>query len=82
MTCWNCETSHIVEVPAVGWKAWRSGELIQDALPELNADNRELLMSGTCGDCWELFFPEDEEDEEDEACGRPVFDTANMVADP
>ena len=59
VTCWNCETSHVVEVPAAGWKAWRSGELIQDALPELSADDRELLMSGTCGPCFDNFFPPD-----------------------
>ena len=39
------------------------GELIQEALPELSADQRELLISGTCPKCWDELFPPDEWDE-------------------
>jgi len=45
---------------------WRSGgALIQDAfvdstgVPYLDAAERELLISGTCGDCWKLLCPSD-----------------------
>ena len=61
--CWNCEVSHEIVTTAAGWKAWRSGELIQDALPEVSADDRELLLSGTCGPCFDKFFPPDPEEE-------------------
>lgn len=62
--CWKCEVSHEIDVPTEGWKAWRSGELIQDALCGLSSGDRELLLSGTCGECFDKMFPEVEEDEE------------------
>ena len=62
--CWSCEDVHNLEVSQDGWEAWQSGGLIQDALPELSADDRELLISETCGVCWDQLFGVDEEDEE------------------
>jgi hypothetical protein len=58
----------IPDVPVAGLKAWEDGELIQDALPNLTADQRELLISGTCDDCWKTMFGtvDDEELEDDE----------------
>ena len=39
---------------------------IQDIFPYLTPAERELLISGTCGECWaKLFPPESDEDEED-----------------
>ena len=40
--------------------------LIQDLMPYLSADERELLISRTCGSCWDNLFGsyEDEEDED------------------
>lgn len=35
-----------------GYKAWRNGTLAQEALPELSASEREVLISGICDDCW------------------------------
>lgn len=35
---------------------WEEGELIQDALPYLSADERELLISGICGGCFDKMF--------------------------
>ena len=46
--CRMCQTSTPLEVSSKGVEAWQSGTLIQNALPELNADQRELLISGTC----------------------------------
>lgn len=46
--------------------AWRRGELIQNALPHLPAGDREVLISGMCGDCMDEMFPDvDDEGEED-----------------
>jgi len=39
--------------------AWRNGTLIQDAMPYLNAEQRELLISKTCDKCWNLMYPDD-----------------------
>ena len=32
---------------------WANGALIQRVMPELTADQREILISGTCPGCWE-----------------------------
>jgi hypothetical protein len=41
---------------------WEGGALIQDALGYLTADERELLISGTCGACFDNMFPPEPED--------------------
>ena len=41
---------------------WRKGELIQNAMPYLSNDQRELLMSQTCGECWRRFFGEEDDE--------------------
>ena len=62
--CWNCENSHEITTTEAAWKAWKSGELIQDAMPELSAGDRELLISGTCGECFDEMFPAVDDDED------------------
>jgi hypothetical protein len=45
------------EVDALGYLRWSElGEHIQDALPELDADQRELLMTGTHAHCWQTMW--------------------------
>lgn len=41
--------------------------LIQECFPYLNADERELFVSGVCKDCWHDIIGDDDE-EEDEGC--------------
>jgi hypothetical protein len=38
------------------YAAWRGGELIQNAMPRLNADEREFLMTGITAEEWEKMF--------------------------
>ena len=46
---------------------WLSGSgYIQDILGYLSAAERELLISGTCDNCWKGMFGVDEEEDEDE----------------
>ena len=41
---------------------WRDfGKPVQDAFPNLDADQRELLISGTHAHCWERLFGGDDE---------------------
>ena len=71
--CWKCESSHELDVPTEGWAAWQSGELIQEALSGVSASDRELLISGTCGECFDEMFGDVQEDEdiwEDEESGQ------------
>ena len=63
--CWKCLETYTIEVSAEGYAEWQGGELIQEALPELSAGERELLLSGTCDPCWDELFGEPEEEEED-----------------
>lgn len=57
ITCVNCQTKHTVLVPTAGYRRWASGQArIQDALPELNESERELLMSHICPRCWDKLF--------------------------
>ena len=57
--CVHCDTDYDIMVDPADLKRWYDGELIQVALDYLTDDERELLMSGTCGKCWDKLFPED-----------------------
>lgn len=62
--CHLCGLVTELEPSIEGFMAWKNGELIQDAMPELDADERELLISGTCPKCWDEMFPPDSEEDE------------------
>ena len=62
VACAYCLEVYTFECSTRGIVEWSAGVLIQNALPELSADQRELLISGTCGKCWDKMFPEDFED--------------------
>ncbi len=50
--CPFCGKINNVEVPEKGYTDWQDGKMIQYALPNLTADERELLMTGICSDCF------------------------------
>jgi hypothetical protein len=39
---------------------WNNGVLIQDAMPNLTADQREFIKTGITADEWDEVFGEDE----------------------
>ena len=41
---------------------WMSGMVIQQAMPNISADDREFLLSGITPEEWDAAFPEDDED--------------------
>jgi len=43
---------------------WQEGENIQRAFPDMNAGDREILISGTHPACWDKLFPGEEEDDD------------------
>lgn len=45
--------------------AWQNGALIQDAMPQLSADDREFVKTGITGEEWDQLFGGAEEPEED-----------------
>ena len=59
--CRLCNEVTDLTVNIEGFVAWQGGKLIQEALPELSADQRELLISGTWDKCWNEMFGSDEE---------------------
>jgi hypothetical protein len=58
--CPVCRHDDIMEVDEHGYTAWLNGTLIQDAFPEMTADDREMLKTGTHPECWEKMFGDDE----------------------
>ncbi len=58
--CPMCGTSNTLEVnreEAEMIARYGSGrQLIQDALPQFNAGEREFIKTGYCGECQELLF--------------------------
>lgn len=59
-TCFACGKTGEVVVPRAGFDAWRGGALIQRALPELPAHEREQLVTGTHPACWAQLIGEEE----------------------
>ena len=60
--CRCCKSVREVTVPSDGYHRWQMREaLIQDALPEVSADDREFLISQTCPDCWTALFQGEED---------------------
>ena len=53
-----CECDVVVDVPVLisEFEAWQNGELIQVAMPDLNEDDREMLISKICPKCWDEMF--------------------------
>lgn len=64
--CPFCGRGNEVEVNEIDYLDWQDGMMAQDAFPYLSADEREMLISGICGDCWEKYFGSDEEPDPDE----------------
>lgn len=54
--CTVCGNTSEVEVDPVAFSRWRRGALAQVAFPDLNADQRELLITGTHPQCWDTIF--------------------------
>ena len=64
--CVVCGFDGIVTVDPQGYRRWLvDGVDILTALPELDADQRELLISGTHAHCWELLWPNEEDDDDE-----------------
>ena len=59
--CPGCQEVKTLEVTAEAYMAWQMGKHIQDAMPELSANDRERLITGYCPECWDELFSEEEE---------------------
>lgn len=68
VTCNMCNATREVRVNKSDYEKWiRREGVIQELLHYLSKGERELLISGTCNDCFnKLFWEGEEEDEEEE----------------
>ena len=57
-TCNMCKKDYDVWVEDEDYKEWIEGKACEKAFPYLSADDRELLISGTCGPCFDDMFGE------------------------
>ena len=63
--CRSCGETKQVVVDPQDMKKWKEeGAFIQDALPYLSPADRELLISATCGECFDNMFGPGEDDDE------------------
>ena len=58
--CPICHVAHEIEVPMDRFFLWKGGMSTQDAFPSLSADEREMLISGICPQCWDKMFGKEE----------------------
>ena len=58
--CRCCRQAVEIFVNVDDYNQWQNGKLIQDAFPYLSVDEREILISGTCGPCFDAMFSEEE----------------------
>ena len=54
--CIKCAEAQHISVGIADVDAWENGALIQDAMPYLSADDREILISGICGKCFDKIY--------------------------
>ena len=60
--CPFCGKGHEVEVNEIDYLDWKDGALAQEAFPYLSAEDREMLISGICPDCWDYMFGVEEDE--------------------
>lgn len=65
--CRMCGNNFDIKCNENDFIKWKNREgYIQDLLHYLDKSERELLISGTCGDCFDKLFPPDEENNENQ----------------
>lgn len=56
--CILCQRTYTLFVEQADYLKWQAGMHVQNAFPYLSADERELLISRTCGACFDDMFKE------------------------
>lgn len=56
--CILCKGAQPITMSKDAYDKWQGGMYLQDAAPELTADEREMLISGICGKCFDDLFEE------------------------
>lgn len=59
----GCGKRYTFDIDPEDYERFRQGTYAQVAFPYLTADQRELMVSQTCGECFDRMFPEDLDDD-------------------
>lgn len=61
--CQLCRNVVYLEATVAQWEEYHSPNRrhIQTIFPEMSASNRELLISGICGECFDSLFGQEED---------------------
>lgn len=54
--CRVCGITHNLMIKSADIVKYHNGVLVQDAFPYLSANERELIISQTCGSCFDKMF--------------------------
>lgn len=59
--CFLCDKPpRVMLLDTAAFSRWENGALIQDAFPDMPADEREELKTGTHAECWARMFGDDD----------------------
>jgi hypothetical protein len=65
--CPSCRQSHKLTVNQFAFENWADRfASLEEAFPELTPAQRELLLTGIDGECWDKAVPEGDDDEQGE----------------
>lgn len=57
--CTYCDTEYSIPISREDYEQWKKfGGCLEDIDSELEAWEREMLISGTCDNCWKKMFPQ------------------------
>lgn len=62
VTCRVTDKQHKIELDREDFIRWQEGEHIQDVWPNMSVDDREMLISGTTPEEWDMLFDAPEEE--------------------
>lgn len=62
--CPFCRTKTEIKISAKGYVSWINGDVVQDAFPDMPAEDRELLISGMCYNCQDKTFIDDDDSDD------------------
>jgi NOL1/NOP2/fmu family ribosome biogenesis protein len=54
--CLYCGKTSEVELDLEKVRRWQAGEHVQNVWPEMTTDEREVLITGIHGPCWDAIF--------------------------
>ncbi len=56
LPCPQCKSVAVYYVTLEQYNKFNNGERVQNAFPDLNADQRERFITGICSNCWNDMF--------------------------